>query len=112
MTDSSRKKVYKDSTFDRLNKWMDAAGVQHYSFMNTFDEVSLEPRKSKVDEDRFKHIDEGYKVFALGGFVSTTLNRMGIEHYKLPHPSPRNHLFNDPGFETQVINQLKEQIRG
>lgn len=91
---------------------MDEANVKHYSFMNTFDEVSLAPRKSKVDVGRFSYVHEDYKVFALGGFVSTTLNRLGIEHYRLPHPSPRNHLFNDPNYENEVINQLKEIING
>lgn len=103
-------KIRKNSTFDKLNRWMDEAGVKHYSFMNTFDEVSNEPRKSKVDFARFECIHSDYKVVALGSFVSETLNRRGIGHFKLPHPSPRNHLLNDMGYEKTVVQLLKEFV--
>ena len=106
------KKPRKNSTFYKLNNWMDAIGVNHYSFMNTFDEPGAVPRKEKVDVTRFSYIDDGYTVLALGLFVSTTLNRLGIDHYRLPHPSPRNHLFNDKEYEKNVVKELKEHLKG
>jgi len=110
MNPSSRRRVYRNSTFDRLHRWFDAAGIRHYSFMNTFDEVDLNPRISKVDSDRFKDIDDSYVVLALGTFVSSVLKKFGVDHHSLPHPSPRNHKFNDPNTETDVIKRLKEIV--
>lgn len=104
-------KLRKNSTFDRINRWMDSVGVKHYSFFNTFDDVSDEPKTSKVDWAKFDCIDEGYTVLALGAFVSTVLNKAGIKHFKLPHPSPRNRLFNDKDFEKEMIKQLKKELR-
>lgn len=108
---SPSKKIAKNSTFDKLFHWMDAAKIQYFSFMNCFDEVCDSPKPSMVDSDRFKFIDDDYIVLALGGFVSATLNRLNVEHYRLPHPSPRNRLFNDVCYEKLVIKQLKAYLK-
>lgn len=36
-----------------------------------------------------------YKVVALGNNASKRLSKMNIQHFKLPHPSPRNRKLND-----------------
>lgn len=103
--------VGKNSTFDKLNNWMTEAGVKHFSFMNCFDEQCDTPKMSMVDQSRFYWVDDDYRVLALGSFASSVLNRVGIQHHKLPHPSPRNRLFNDKKYEKIVIKQLKGYLK-
>lgn len=100
----------RNATFRNLESWMDELGVNHFSFINTFDEPG-ECKKSKVDFDRLHHVCSYYNhVIALGGFVSGALNTVNVSHFKLPHPSPRNRLLNDKTFEKKVIKQCKEYI--
>jgi len=101
-------RIAKNSTFDKLHRWMDEVTVKHFSFINCFDEICAAPKLNMVDFERLSSVSNDYKVLALGGFASAALNRLKIEHHRLPHPSPRNRLFNDKNFEKIVIKQLKE----
>jgi len=47
----------------------------------------------------------GYKVVALGNNASKRLTKLGVPHFKLPHPSPRNRQLNDPNF---IVDKLAE----
>lgn len=103
-------KEKKNHTFDRLHKWFSYAGVNHFSFVNCTDKVG-NVKFSDVDYDTLNvclnyHTD----VFALGSFASTVLRRLNKTHIKLPHPSPRNRMFNDPTFEPMIMKQLKEYV--
>lgn len=89
---------------------MDVIKVRHFSFMNCFDEPG-EALIDKVDWDRFGCINTSYKVLALGGFVSRVLIKAGIDHIQLPHPSPRNRLFNDPTYEKEMLTWLKRELK-
>lgn len=92
---------------------MDSLFIQYFSFINVIDEKTNEPKMKDVDLQRLKYVCEGYtKVLALGGFASTALNKAGINHYKLPHPSPRNRLFNDKNFESNMLKQCNEYLKG
>ncbi len=105
------KKVNKNSTFDRLNKWMDHLNVQHFSFINLLDYSKDNPTIKDVD---FKSLDvakQYNKVIALGGLASTALNKIGVDHFKLPHPSPRNRLLNDKTFEKKILKECKEYLK-
>lgn len=98
------KKVRKNSTFDRLNKWMDRWQISNYSFINTtekrFDTISW----ADVDPIRLREAALCYdKVIALGGFASDALEKAQIKHFKMPHPSPRNRLLNDSNYEWEQI---------
>lgn len=98
------KKVRKNSTFDRLNKWMDRWQISNYSFINTtekrFDTISW----ADVDPIRLREAAMQYdKVIALGGFASDSLEKAQIKHFKMPHPSPRNRLLNDSNYEWEQI---------
>lgn len=50
-------------------------------------------------------------VIALGNVPSETLTRLGIEHMKMPHPSPRNRLLNDPEYERRMLDECREYVR-
>ena len=95
--------VRKNSTLHRLNKWMEHLDMPTFSFMNVITEPG-EYKKEDINYDRLKDVCEYYtKILALGSFVSEALNKAGIPHYKLPHPSPRNRQFNDDNFESQML---------
>lgn len=99
-----------NATFRKLESWMDSLDVHYFSFCNTFDDPS-EAKFSKVNHWRLVELSTGAdKIIALGGFVSTTLNKLGIEHFKMPHPSPRNRLLNDKMYEKKIVKQCKAYL--
>lgn len=101
----------KNTTFDKLHKWFTYSGVQYFSFVNTTDKRG-EIKPADIDWDTLKVCLEGHtKVIALGGFASSALKRLNIQHHKLPHPSPRNRKFNDASYEPMVMKELKRYIR-
>ena len=103
-------KINKNSTFDRLYKWMDQLGVKHYSFINCSNYQNDKISSEEVDYHVLE-LCKGYpKVIALGGFASDCLKKVGVAHFKLPHPSPRNRLLNDKEYEISVIQQCKEYM--
>ena len=103
--------VKKNSTLDRLNKWMDKLGIQHYSFMNTIEKAADKVYHGDVDPIRLRFASSGYtKVVALGGFASESLVKARINHFKMPHPSPRNRLLNDKKYEKDMIKQMKHYL--
>lgn len=100
----------RNASFNRLESWMNELGVKHFSFINVFDKPHA-PTLSKVKGKPLVEASEGYtNVLALGGFVSETLNRLHIEHYKLPHPSPLNRLLNEKAYEEMVLKECKEYL--
>lgn len=107
----TKSKVYKNSTFDRLNKWMDVLNVQHFSFINLLDHSKDNPTIKDVDFNSLGVTKEYDKVIALGGLASTALNKIGVDHFKLPHPSPRNRLLNDKTFEKKILKDCKEYLK-
>ena len=101
----------KSKSLRKLYEWMDQVGVERFSFCNTFDEVGA-ASMSKVDLKRMCTLTSGYdKIIALGGFVSTVLNKIEVEHFKLPHPSPLNRLLNDKQFEREIIKQCERYLK-
>lgn len=106
---SAAKKLKKNSTFDRLNKWMDHLGVVNYSFMNVIPEVGA-PDIKKVTFHMTPFIERYDGILALGNTVSLVLTNLGIEHFKMPHPSPRNRLLNDKTFEINMLDKCKEYL--
>lgn len=103
-------KGYRNSSFRKLENWMSIFGVHHFSFCNTFDDPS-KATLSKVDFDRLYTLSKDYdKILALGGFVSKSLNKLSIEHFMLPHPSPLNRLLNDKAYEVKELNRCKDYL--
>jgi hypothetical protein len=58
-----------------------------------------------------RQLVDGYdKVLALGNFVSSVLNKIEVNHFKLPHPSPRNRLLNDKDYERSMLFACKQYL--
>lgn len=99
---------------ERLNRWIKSAEVRSYSLCNLFHHVlvnqpSVEDlRRAALNiKDYCRYSD---LVVALGVDVSRALKAAGIEHYRMPHPSGRNRLFNTKGYEEMIVLKLKHQV--
>jgi len=100
----------RNATFSKLEQWMTQCEIKYFSFVNTFDDPS-EARTSKIDYKRLCTLSKDYdKIIALGGFVSTALDKANISHFKMPHPSPLNRLLNDKAFEKTIVKHCKDYI--
>lgn len=85
----------KNSTHYTLQYWMSVLAVRHYSFVNAVHGAGV-CKLCDVDLNFLYEATCGYdKVIALGGFASRALRTIGVDHYRLPHPSPRNRVLND-----------------
>lgn len=99
-------------TLARLAGWMDKIGIKHWSFINCVPEPGPYSLK-QVDYDHVSSCTNGYdKIIALGGFPSSALSRLGINHHVLPHPSGLNRNLNDKVYEEDQVNRCKDYIYG
>ena len=105
----SAKPPRKGSTRNRLHDWATELGVD-YDFMNVINK-SGPVNKSMVDHNALTFsVKEYRRVIALGNFVSDALKKSGIEHFKLPHPSPRNRMLNDPKKISQILQECAKYL--
>lgn len=101
----------KSRSLEKLYSWMTQVEVDIFSFCNTFEECG-KAEMSKVDLKRLCTLTDGYdKIIALGGFVSEALNKIEVQHFKLPHPSPLNRLLNDKNFEKRVLQECEKYLK-
>ena len=107
----SAQKPRKNSTFDRLQRWCDEMNVDDFDFINCIDSVG-DYTKLKINKDNIQTSTRNRdKIIALGNFSSDTLSKLGIDHFKMPHPSPRNRKLNDKEFEKKMINECKNYLQ-
>lgn len=82
-----------------LRKWIESMGVTEYRFLNVSNQVTPGNRPLKRSEyeltDLFNEVCISKHVVALGATASDALFILGIPHFRLPHPSPRNRQLND-----------------
>lgn len=103
-------KIRKNHTIDRLFQWMTKVGVKHFSFTNCVHDSGVVTLKD-VDRDFLLTCLNGYdKIIALGGFASAALKRLDINHFKLPHPSPRNRALNDKSYEIEMLSSCENYL--
>ena len=106
----TKSKNRKNHTFDRLYKWSSEMGLPIFSFSNVFHQ-SGHVHINQVDINMIRQLVDGYdRVLALGNLVSTVLNKINVDHFKLPHPSPRNRLLNDKDYEHSVLRACKQYV--
>jgi len=106
----SSKQPRKGSTRNKLADWADQMRVESYSFMNVIDQPG-DVHHSMIDYNTLTFALSRYrKVIALGNFVSDVLKRAGVEHFKLPHPSPRNRMLNDPEKISVILSECSKYV--
>lgn len=92
----------------RLSSWADSLEIGFFSFTNAYYGSLDSP-----DLPFLRDCVVGYdRVIALGNVASVSLNKIGIDHFKMPHPSGRNRLLNDRNYELAMIERCREYIRG
>ena len=104
---SGAEKPKKNDTIDRLLNWCTAWGLTNFEFMNCSDEVG---EKFTIDFDKLVKCEEANKVIALGNIASDSLKKVRVEHFKMPHPSPRNRQLNCKKFEKQKMKELRDWV--
>ena len=81
----------------------------NFEFMNCSDDVG---EKYTIDFDRLGKCEEANNVIALGNVASDSLRKVNVEHFKMPHPSPRNRQLNDKQFEKTMIRKCYNYLQG
>lgn len=100
-------KTQHNASLKRLYGWLDLLDQHIVSFTNLYE-------SKNISEIEFiKSIHRKYdKILALGNEVSNELNKHGILHFKLPHPSGLNRQLNDEGFVYETIKECKNYLYG
>ncbi len=90
--------------FTTLVKWIKVIKPDYYICINsdTWQDMGI-IRELDVATD--------FIFIALGNKASNRLNKYGVEHYKLDHPSGLNRKINDSEYVTEMLNKCKEWIR-
>ena len=84
--------------------------VDDFDFINCIDSVG-DYKKLNINKTNIINSTQNRKkIIALGNFSSETLTKLGIDHFKMPHPSPRNRKLNDKEFEKKMINECKSYL--
>jgi hypothetical protein len=107
---SPMKTLKKNTTIDRLNRWMDVLDVDHWGFLNLISAPGDYSKLEKDDKFVLSALEGSYKVIALGDFVSSFLKKNGVKHFPMPHPSPLNRKLNCKKFEENVLEDCKRFI--
>jgi hypothetical protein len=104
----------RNSTMHRLHRWVEALGIDFFSFVNCYHRAGTDHKIAHVDWDFLREVaSQGFDtVVALGGFPSRVLTKLGIAHVTMPHPSPRNRVWNDPEAESRHLDRVRAAIHG
>lgn len=100
-------------SYEVLKDWMEVLGVNKHGLLNVSNEVTDGdvPEVTDYDLANVKSKLSGETiVIALGNTASLVLNRLGIKHFKLPHPSGRNRLLNDKKYVAIQLESCKNYI--
>jgi len=109
----SKARFRRNCTLDRFGAWIDTLGLRFVSFHNAIVDPDLPQRISSVDFEMLRESVYNYSyVVALGNLASTALNRIEVEHFKMPHPSPLNRLLNDRSYEQNMLHELRSYVHG
>ena len=99
----------KNKTLYRLYRWMSKANVEHFSFMNAY-EYPGSIKEQDVSAGLYEAHLHHKKIVALGNEASKALDKMGIKHLKMPHPSGLNRYLNDIEYEEKYIKLLRDYV--
>lgn len=101
-----RKYKNKGSTIKKLDSWTEAIGLPYYGFFNVCPEPDM-----VVDWEFVWHICSQSPInIALGVKAGMVLDKLKIEHLKMPHPSGLNRKLNSPVYLADQLGRLKQYI--
>lgn len=106
------RKPFANCTLLRLDRWMKQAGQPEWSFHNAIPDIPGSFDMKDVDVPALMKAVKGKKtVIALGSFVERVCKKHQIDSFKVDHPSPRNRNFNDPSYESQMVERLRQFLK-
>ena len=92
-------------SLETLWKWLDFLEVKYVSFDNIYPKYG-KVIQNQIDKRYIREISsESDRIIALGQTVSSTLSSMGIDHFRLPHPSGLNRQLNNKKFLNQKLSR-------
>jgi hypothetical protein len=92
-------------SFTNLCKWIAKMHVTDFVMVNSYshgDVVNICVQKNSGER----------KFVALGNKASERLKDMDIEHFKLPHPSPRNRKLNNKKLIDSELRKCYDYLKG
>lgn len=84
----------------RLLKWVQYLGIIEYELIN-----------SHTPELLYIIANHSWLRITLGANAHKRLQKLGLHHLSLPHPSGVNRLLNDPKYESDALNELKTILK-
>ena len=107
----SKARFRKNCAIDRFSVWMNELEINCVTFQNAITDPDLPQKVTSANFEMLYKCIQGYdKVVALGALSSQILKSMGVGHFKMPHPSPRNRLLNDKDYEQSMLIELRNYI--
>lgn len=91
----------------RLLEWITSVSMPHEGYRI----VNADNKKTLRQEIQYSMIFK-YPVIALGNNASQHLCSMGVQHFKLPHPSGRNRQINNKKFIKSRLAECKKWLEG
>lgn len=103
---------------ENLKRWQKIMGLELHQ--TTFTNVSWKTtpknrplKRSEYELSRlFKEVYEHEHVVALGRTASQALTILEVDHFVLPHPSPKNRVLNDKALVEHKLLRCKEYLNG
>jgi len=81
--------------------------IEFVSFTNLSPDPEWDLQYNTFDHEFVRSQTQGHdKVVALGLVVSKHLDKLGIQHFRIPHPSPLNRRLNDKAYEAEMLSGL------
>lgn len=97
-----------------LKRWLRELNVTEYELINLSDKILCSGEQLRVPDINYERLLEQTKgkiVIGLGNIVSKALKRIRVDHFKLPHPSPKNRKLNDKSFEQSILRECREWLK-
>lgn len=109
--------VTNNSTWKRFTRWLEEleeTGIRYFSFTNLHHDPQWDGKTLSGEYQKLlRKQTKGYDlVIALGNKPYEELKKIDVDSFKVPHPSPRNRVWNDKNKEREVIEELKSRIAG
>jgi uracil-DNA glycosylase len=103
----------KNGSFERLKTITSFVGLHEWSFQNVIPHIQGGNKTSQIVfellENRMKPF-RNKKVIALGNIASTALDKIDIQHLKIPHPSGLNRLWNNRMTKYEVAMMIENYV--
>lgn len=103
-----------NQTLQRLARWMDKAGIRHWSFINVQSKPGTFIPSTEDRHFLWKCLkDTDQPVIAMGRNASMVLERLQVCHQRIQHPSGLNRELNDPDVEEMqalIISEVYNRV--